>query len=74
MGSPARMYGAELEMLYQLTSADRFGLNVSYNKGYYVDKPAAFASGVANSDMAGVVPWTVDANYSHMFSLPKDQN
>jgi outer membrane receptor protein involved in Fe transport len=73
MNSPARMVGAELEVLFQATTADRFGLNVSYTDGYYVDKPAQFAAGVANTHMSAVIPWQVDPSYQHVFSLPRDQ-
>ena len=73
MNSPARMVGAELEVLFQATAADRFGLNVSYTDGYYVDKPAIFEAGVANTHMSAVIPWQVDPSYQHVFSLPRDQ-
>jgi iron complex outermembrane receptor protein len=73
MDSPARMVGLELEVLDQVTPADRFGLNLSYSDGYYVDKPAAFAAGVANSHLSGVIPWQVDPTYQHVFALPHDQ-
>jgi outer membrane receptor protein involved in Fe transport len=67
------MVGLELEALYQITPADRFGLSVSYSDGYYVDKPTAFAAGVANSHLSGVIPWQIDPTYQHVFNLPHDQ-
>lgn len=73
MSSPARMGGAELELQYRPTRADRFGLNLSYIDGHFVDQSALFASSVANSHIAGIVPWSVDPSYSHTFSLPRGQ-
>lgn len=73
MGSPARMVGAELEVLYQPTRADRLGLNLSYTDAWYIDKPTEFANGVGNSQFSGVVPWIVNPSYSRTFFLPADQ-
>ncbi len=73
MDSPARMVGAELEVLFQATPSDRLGLSMSYIDAYYVDKPALFAGGVANTHFAGVVPWQINPTYQHVFALPHDQ-
>jgi iron complex outermembrane receptor protein len=71
--SPARMTGAELELLYQPFKSDQFGLNVSYLNPYYVDKPPVFATGVAQSKIPGIVPVTVDPSYSHIFTFGNNQ-
>ena len=67
--SPARVTGAELELLFQPQRSDRFGLNVSVLNPYYVDKTAVFAVGVAQSKIPGIVPLTVNPSYSHTFTL-----
>jgi outer membrane receptor protein involved in Fe transport len=69
LGSDARMMGAELESLFQLTPADRLGLTLSYTDGWYVDKPALFAAGVANSHLSGIPPWSINPTYCHTFDL-----
>jgi iron complex outermembrane receptor protein len=71
--SPARMIGAELELLYQPRRSDQFGLNVSALNPYYVDKPPVFAMGVAQSKIPGIVPLTLDPSYSHIFTLGGNQ-
>lgn len=72
--SPARMEGAEVELIWQPTRADRFELNASYVNAYYVDKSDAFQRGVAQDKIPGVIPWTIYPSYSHTFSLPADQS
>jgi iron complex outermembrane receptor protein len=71
--SPARMTGAELELLYQPHRSDRFGLNVSVLNPYYVDKTPVFAVGVAQSKIPGIIPLTVNPSYSHIFALGGNQ-
>jgi len=73
MVTPSRMIGAELEVNYRPTVADRFGLNLSYVNGYFVDKSALFAIGVANTRMADVIPWILTPSYSHSFALANGQ-
>jgi iron complex outermembrane receptor protein len=77
---PVRVAGAEIEMLYQLTRDDRFGLNLAYTHSYYVDKSALFASLVAEGDLAPLAPGqenaliplvTANLNYDHYFHLPR---
>jgi iron complex outermembrane receptor protein len=73
--SPARMYGGELELLYQLTADDRLGLNAAYTKANYVDQPEEpfrFKTYIAKDDIAGVAPLTVNASYTHQWHLPGD--
>jgi iron complex outermembrane receptor protein len=72
--SPARMAGAELELLYQPVRSDRFGLNVSVLNAYYVDKTPVFAVGVAQSKIPGIIPLTVNPSYSHIFTLGNNQS
>lgn len=71
--SPAQMLGAELELLFQPTGADHFGLNISYVDGRYRDKPALFQSGVVQDRIPGVVPLSIYPSYSHIFELPLGQ-
>jgi len=73
MGAPARVVGEELEVLFQATTADRFGLNVSHSNAYYVDKPPLFAAGIANATIADIIPWNVDPTYIHTVDLPGGQ-
>lgn len=68
---PADSYGAELELLYQLTQRDRLGLNYSYAKSYWVDKDAAFAAAQPEHYRA-IMPHLLTANYDHRFTLPGD--
>lgn len=72
--SPARMTGAELELLYQPHRSDRFGLNVSVLNAHYVDKPPVFAVGVAQSKIPGIIPLTINPSYSHIFALGGNQS
>ncbi len=75
---PAKIWGFELETLYQLTSRDRFGLNYAFRDPRYKDKPADFAAeipwetfgetGVATNNFTA--PHTLNANYEHVFNLP----
>jgi len=71
--SPARMTGGELELIYQPHRSDRFKLNVSVLNPYYVDKPAVFAEGVAQSQIPGISTLAVDPSYSHIFSFGGNQ-
>jgi outer membrane receptor protein involved in Fe transport len=66
---PARNLGSELELLYQLTSHDRVGLNYSYTESRWYDKPAVFAAAQPEKKRAGT-PHIVTANYEHVFNLP----
>ena len=68
---PANSYGAELELLYQLTERDRLGLNYSYAKSWWVDKDPAFAAAQPEHDRP-IMPHLLTANYDHRFSLPGD--
>lgn len=68
--SPAKMYGAELETLWQATSQDRLGLSLSYTHARYVDKPPLFAAYVAEERIPGITPLTAQGQYDHKFALP----
>ena len=72
-GSPARMAGVELELQYLPTADDRLGVNFNYVDAYYLDKPALFAQGVAQSPLSGVAPFSVDPSYTHYFRLVGDR-
>lgn len=71
--SPARMIGAELELLFQLSRNDRLALNVGHNHGKFVDQPAAFSAAIANTRIGGIVPWTANPSYSHTFHFLEGQ-
>lgn len=71
--SPARMFGAEMEVLFKPTSADQLGLSASYVDGYYIDKPAVFQIGAIQNHLTGVVPITINPTYNHTFSLPGNE-
>lgn len=66
---PARMWGGELEVLYQLTPRDRVGLSYGSLESIWVDKPADFARDQPQKHRP-VTPHTVNANYEHVFHLP----
>lgn len=66
---PSKNLGGELELLYQLTSQDRVGLNYSYVKSRWEDKPAEFAKAQPEEKRA-MTPYTITANYEHVFDLP----
>lgn len=68
---PAKVRGAELETLYQLTPRDRLSLSYSYTDAYFSDPQATFTQYVAEKhDVPGSVPHMVNAAYSHSFALP----
>jgi iron complex outermembrane receptor protein len=71
--SPAKMTGAELELLFQPHHSDRFGLNVTYLAPKYHDKPAVFAQGVAQETIPGITTLTVNPAYSHVFAFGASQ-
>lgn len=75
LGAPARMWGSELELLFQATENDRFGLNASYTDAWFLEekKSAAFANGVANEEMSGIIPLQVTPSYQRIFQLPGNQ-
>jgi len=72
-GSPAKMFGAELELLFQATHNDRFGLNVSYVDAKFKDKPPLFQQGVVQDRIPGIVPLSIYPSYMHTFDLPGEQ-
>jgi iron complex outermembrane receptor protein len=74
---PVKSVGAELELLYQVTTDDLVGVNASYINAYYVNKPALFSTFLAEDKVTGrsqaggtaVPPVQLAANYDHMFRL-----
>lgn len=71
--SPATMFGAELELLFQPTHADRFGLTASYVDPRYKDKPALFETGVVQDRIPGILPVSIYPSYTRIFELPRGQ-
>lgn len=71
---PVKSYGVELDVLYQLTDADRVGFNAAYTHARYVNKPEVFATYVANDSIATAVPITANLFYEHVFNLPGGSN
>jgi outer membrane receptor protein involved in Fe transport len=67
---PAKVKGAELELLYQLTPRDRVGINYSYTDAYYFHEPVDFVAYVAQTHITGVAPQTASGWYEHGFQLP----
>lgn len=70
--SPARVGGGELEAIYQLTPADRIGLNLAYTNARFVDQSDAFAQFFARDEIPKVVPFTANLSLEHDFTLPGD--
>lgn len=70
IGSPARMWGAELETQWRITPSDRLGASLGYVDAWYVNKPANFAPFVAQSTVPGIVPLTLQGNFDHTIALP----
>jgi len=70
IGSPARMWGAELETLWRITPNDRLGASLGYVDAWYTDKPANFAPFVSQTTIPGIVPFTVQGNFDHTIPLP----
>jgi len=71
--SPANMFGAEFELLFQATHSNRFGLDASYVNPRYRDKPALFQVGVVQDRIPGIVPVSISPSYTHTFDLPSGQ-
>jgi iron complex outermembrane receptor protein len=83
--TPVKFYGFDAEVLYQLTPKDRVGVNVGYTHGWYVGQsqvlystPATPFSAAADVTLGeyiyfktvyGIVPWTVNGNYNHIFNI-----
>ena len=82
IASPVQVYGTELEVVYQLATHDRVGLNLGYTNSYFVDKngvviytdpitgPETFSRFFARDKIPGVAPYTGDLNYDHTVPLP----
>jgi iron complex outermembrane receptor protein len=66
---PAHNIGGELELLYRLTMNDRIGFNYNYVRSSWYDKPAGFAA-AQTEDKRALTPYTMTANYEHVFPLP----
>lgn len=72
------IYGDQLDVLLQLTDADRFNLSVGYLHAEYVDfiVPPGIDIGEPRRDFAGyqlqyAPEWTVSAGYQHDFRLQR---
>lgn len=72
--SPAQVKGAEAEVVYRPTGADRIEVNASFLDAKYVNKPAIFASGIAQTDIPGIIPVQVTGSYAHTFDLGGDNS
>ncbi|SFJ31829.1 Outer membrane receptor proteins, mostly Fe transport [Caulobacter sp. UNC279MFTsu5.1] len=66
---PLRMVGVELETLFQLSPADRIGLNVSHIDSKFHDLPAGFADAVAQRELWGFAPTSLTLLYDHQIRL-----
>jgi iron complex outermembrane receptor protein len=66
---PATNIGGELETLYRLTQHDRIGLDFSYVKSDWYNKPAGFQAAFPLTNRA-LTPYTIDGNFTHVFFLP----
>jgi iron complex outermembrane receptor protein len=77
--TPVKYYGFDAEVLYQLTTKDRLGLNVGYTHGWYADQqqvlyttntgPVRLGDYIYFKTVENVVPWTVNANYDRRFDM-----
>jgi iron complex outermembrane receptor protein len=67
---PARALGAELDVDYLITPADRLHVGYGYTDAYFVDVPANFSSIYIESHIVNVPPQTVTGAYDHEFGLP----
>ncbi|MDR3473050.1 MAG: TonB-dependent receptor [Devosia sp.] len=72
--SPARVLGAELEVLYRPTSVDTIEGNASLLDAEYYDKPAIFATSVSQTRIPGMKPFEGSLAYSHLFRLAAGQD
>jgi iron complex outermembrane receptor protein len=77
--APIEVYGAELELLAQVTRYDRIGLNFGYTNAYFVDKSmpvpgtaATFSTFYGEDAIPGVVPLQAQLSYDHSVNLPLD--
>lgn len=67
--TPAEMKGAELELLYQMTSLDRIGFGVSYIDAYWVDTPPGFTNAIVQETITNIPPITTNLAYDRNFDL-----
>jgi iron complex outermembrane receptor protein len=67
---PAKVLGAELELLYRLTRQDQVSLSYSYTHAYFTDTPPQFSQFMAEkSAVPGAIPQTLNVGYRHTFNL-----
>ena len=66
---PMHMTGEEFEGLYQITAADRIGLNFSHIDAPFYDRPAGFATYAVQTKLWGFSPTTATFSYGHDFVL-----
>lgn len=67
--SPARMYGLELDAIYQITSSDRLTASFSKLDARFVDQPGSFVAVVGNSEVPNTPDYTAAASYQHIVDL-----
>ncbi|WP_047170358.1 TonB-dependent receptor [Novosphingobium sp. Rr 2-17] len=72
--SPVRIYGGELETVFQATSNDRIALNLAYTHARYVDSSAEFKTFISRSEVADVPPFTANLIYSHRVDFSGGSN
>ena len=72
LSSPATVLGAELEVSWLLTTADKVGLNVGWNDAKYRDKPALFSQYVADEKITGSPDLSANLSYDHTFYIGDD--
>jgi len=79
VAAPARVYGAELELLLQATPRDQIGFNLGYTHAKFrnADQQVipgtggkTFADFIANSSIPRTVPVSAQLSYDHGFYLP----
>ena len=76
---PIEVYGAEFELLAQVTRNDRIGFNVGYTNAHFVDKrlpvpgtAETFGTFCGEDAIPGVVPLQAQLSYDHSVNLPLD--
>ena len=76
---PIQVYGAEFELLAQVTRYDRIGFNVGYTNAHFVDKNTpvpgtaeTFGTFYGEDAIPGVVPLQAQLSYDHSVNLPLD--
>ncbi|WP_249138292.1 TonB-dependent receptor [Phenylobacterium montanum] len=71
---PMRLTGQELEVQFQATPDDKFGLNASHVESRFHDRPPAFAAAESGAGLFGFAPVNVTGLYDHNFRLTSGAN